>query len=130
MTTLIVNGPLEGPPVAGRNPLILGPILAERERVGAKRTDISRAREKGLYTFFGDGVIEGTVTTLGSPTIDTVRLYDRVTGQMVGQTRSKPDGSYRFPGLDTSREYVVVGIDKQRQYEAVARDLITPEAFP
>lgn len=93
---------------------------------GTTPSDTSLARFANIRDFFGPGVIEGTVTTLKAPSADVVRLYDRDTGWKVAEQRSARDGSYRFQGL-AIREYILVGVDRQRQYEIVGRDIVTPD---
>lgn len=75
--------------------------------------------------FAGFGALSGTLATgpLETPSARTVRLYDRITGQLVAETRSAANGAYTFANVDPSRQYTALGLDDLPiVYEADAAD--------
>lgn len=76
--------------------------------------------------------IHGTVDELGAPGQYRVRLYDRQTGRLITQTRSRPDGTWSFdwiPYLDAG--YFVTAHDHTDPLRnAAISDFITPEPIP
>jgi hypothetical protein len=80
--------------------------------------------------FFGDGFIAGKVTIDGIPARRRVRVLDALTGYVVAEVWSAPDGRYRFDAILLSRAYVVLAQDHERQFNAVVADQITPERRP
>lgn len=72
------------------------------------------------------GVISGIVTIQGTIAARKVRLFNKSTGQLVGQVMSGVDGSYTFTNLDPTFEYFAVGHDYTRAYNAVIQDMIQP----
>jgi hypothetical protein len=73
-----------------------------------------------------NGVISGLVTIQSTVAARKVRLYNKSTGQLVGQVMSGTDGAYTFTDLDPSFEYFAVGHDHTRVYNAVIQDMIQP----
>lgn len=92
-----------------------------REQPGL-RADKEYGGASGLPT----GVLAGTVTVLTAPAQRHVRVLDRKSSLVVASGRSKPDGSYRFTGLRTDIDYVVIAFDDTpgATYNAVIADRI------
>lgn len=84
-----------------------------------------RADRKNIYVD-GRGVISGTVTIENIPGSRRVRLFDKKTGLLVGETVSATNGYYEFRDLDSKREYFVVAHDHLRVYNGVIQDMLTP----
>ena len=74
----------------------------------------------------GSGSVEGIVTIENIPGARQVRLFDKRTGLVVGETWSSPTGHYEFNNIDPTREYFVVAHDHLRVYNAVVQDMLTP----
>ena len=72
----------------------------------------------------GPGYVAGTVTVEGVPASRPVRLYDRASGELVAQTRSASDGSYRFDLVAVGREYLVLAHDDANIHNAAPADRI------
>lgn len=81
--------------------------------------------------FGGAGVISGVAKSkLNNGQIIVypnamVRLHHRISGLLVQQTLSGPDGSFIFTGLSDS-EYYPVAFDPNNNYNAVVFDRVTP----
>lgn len=76
----------------------------------------------------GGDTISGMVKIGAVAVSREVRLYDRITGNMVAMTFSAEDGSYAFPVADKKRQYFVIAFDDAagEQYNAVIADRVTP----
>lgn len=74
----------------------------------------------------GTGTIQGTVTIENIPGARQVRLFDKRTGLVIGETWSTVTGHYEFNNIDPTREYFVVAHDHLRVYNAVVQDMLTP----
>lgn len=74
----------------------------------------------------GTGTIQGTVTIENIPGARQVRLFDKRTGLVIGETWSSVTGHYGFNNIDPTREYFVVAHDHLRVYNAVVQDMLTP----
>lgn len=125
-----VRSELAGPPVGAfsaplsatvsvNNPLALLP--GPRPNVSAPL----KAGWKNIYQG-GSGTIQGTVTIENIPGARQVRLFDKRTGLVIGETWSSATGHYEFNNIDTTREYFVVAHDHLRVYNAVVQDMLTP----
>lgn len=101
------------------NPLALLP--GQHPKVSAPL----KAGWKNIYQG-GSGTIQGTVTIENIPGARQVRLFDKRTGLVIGETWSSATGHYEFTNLDTTREYFVVAHDHLRMYNAVVQDMLTP----
>lgn len=75
---------------------------------------------------YGGVIVSGVVTIQGTAAARKVRLYNKSTGQLVGQVMSGINGSYTFTNLDPSFEYFAVAHDHTRTYNAVIQDMIQP----
>jgi Concanavalin A-like lectin/glucanases superfamily len=77
--------------------------------------------------YLGNASITGPVTVQNTVApFKQVRLYDKVTGRLMAQTRSAANGSYSFANIDSRREYFVVAHDETRTFNAVISDMIQP----
>lgn len=77
----------------------------------------------------GAGYVAGTVTVSGAVASRLVRLYDRATGQLVAETTSAADGTYRFDDVAPELACFVLAFDDPAHtYNAAVADLITPAA--
>jgi hypothetical protein len=74
----------------------------------------------------GSGTIQGTVTIENIPGARQVRLFDKRTGLVIGETWSTVTGHYEFNNINPTREYFVVAHDHLRVYNAVVQDMLTP----
>ena len=85
----------------------------------------------GLFvTKLGEAKILGTTKKLGQVCPNaTIRLYERLSGNKlhVADTSSDKNGVYKFLNLPTDREFYVVGIDPEGQYNAVIQDNVVPK---
>ena len=79
---------------------------------------------------YGTGFIAGTVKVEGAPSARRVRLYDWRTAQLIAETWSADDGSYRFERIDAARLYFVIAFDHERLHNAAIADIVTPVAMP
>lgn len=79
--------------------------------------------------YVGNFRIRGTVTELGAAGAYRVRLFDRLTGLLVGETWSAQDGSYSFDNIAyRANGYVVIAHDHgDNPKNAVIADWVTPE---
>lgn len=80
---------------------------------------------KNIYTG-GGGTIQGIVTIENIPGSRQVRLFDKQTGALVGETWSAPTGHYEFNNLLEGKEYFVVAHDHLRVYNGVIQDMLKP----
>lgn len=84
--------------------------------------------------FVGDGFIAGAdagiVSVAGVPARRKVVLIDKATNQVIGQTASANDGTFRFDRITADREYMVIALDHQMQFNAVIRDGVIPAKIP
>ncbi len=76
------------------------------------------------YDSPGHEVISGIVTVNDIPASRPVRLHERKTGLVVGQTFSRADGYYKFENLSPNLEYYEVAFDDITGYNLVGRDKI------
>lgn len=70
--------------------------------------------------------IAGRVTKLNINFPCNVRLYERLTGNLVAQVQTDTLGNYQFVNLKTGFEFTLVAHDHQRQYNAVISDMVKP----
>lgn len=73
------------------------------------------------------GESPGLVTVGGAPSDRRVFVLDALTLRAVARAWSGSDGTYRFDGLNPDREFVVIGFDHRRVWNAVIRDGIKPK---
>ncbi|WP_421717481.1 hypothetical protein [Algiphilus sp.] len=78
----------------------------------------------------GKGVISSgaseLVTVEGSPASRTVRLYHSRSGWLIQTQRSKPDGTFRFSGLNPDLLFKVEAYDDVGIHNAVVADFVKP----
>ena len=76
--------------------------------------------------FKGPGHVSGTLKVVNVPAIRTVRLYDRLTGELLRTTQSAADGSFRFDGLEVGRKFIALGQDEDYpvKYNAAVADFL------
>lgn len=72
------------------------------------------------------GQAPGLLTVGGAPAARRIRVLEQLTGKVVAETVSAPDGTYRIDGLNPNLRYMVIGIDHQRVWNAAIMDNITP----
>lgn len=98
------------------------PLRAFARRAPGLRASTEYGGASGITT----GVIAGVVTVLTAPAQRNVRVLDRRSSLVVAAGRSAPDGSYRFPGLRTDIDYMVIALDDTpgATYNAVIADRI------
>lgn len=76
----------------------------------------------------GFGQIKGTTKKIGenySPV--PVCVFRRDNRQLLWETLSKPDGTYRFGNISKDLECFVVAFDPNNQYNAVIQDNVVPK---
>lgn len=83
-----------------------------------------------LLTTPVSGVLSGVVTEGATPVAyATVRLYWRLTGDLIAQARCTSSGTFSFTQLDpTTNNYYVIALDPDPgvQYNALIFDRLTP----
>jgi hypothetical protein len=88
----------------------------------------------GPIGFSGNGYIAGNapaiVTVAGVPAPRPVRVLERKSLRLCGFATSASDGTFSISGLDTGRQFLVIALDNQGQFNAVIRDNITPAPMP
>lgn len=72
------------------------------------------------------GIIQGTASVQGAPTRARVAVFRRSDFVLVAIRKTTNDGNYLFNFLPRGVEYTVLGIDIDRQNNAVVADRITP----
>lgn len=72
------------------------------------------------------GIIKGTASLQGTPTRSRVAVFRRSDFGLVAIRKTTNDGTYLFNFLPRGVEYTVLGIDIDKQNNAVAADRITP----
>lgn len=77
------------------------------------------------YTGPAGTTVSGIISEAGAPVAKLVRLYDRVTGEMLLETTSAADGTYSFDGMGRSSVYVVA-FDDAGVYNAQIADGVHP----
>lgn len=82
---------------------------------------------------FGNGYIAGTddgiVTVNGQPAVRPIYLFDFSDYQppiLVAKIFSDNKGRYLFKNLDTTKQYLVMARDYNREYEPAVWDYVTP----
>ena len=83
----------------------------------------------GDSAYGGRGRIEGTVKEKGTPDVPVARqvwLIAEVTGTVIRETWSEPNGSYTFDYIDHRYKYTVVAFDHTGNYRAVVADNLAP----
>ena len=105
-------------------PVYLNPLAQQPGPPRTRGLTVLRAW-KNIYQG-GSGTIQGTVTIETIPGARQVRLFDKRTGLVIGETWSTVTGHYEFNNIDPTREYFVVAHDHLRVYNAVVQDMLTP----
>ena len=78
--------------------------------------------------YSGSYTVTGTVSRLGVSGSYLVRLHERLSGAVVGVTRSQEDGAYAFTNLSPLYRYYAVGHDDgDSPLNAAISDCVTPE---
>ena len=83
----------------------------------------------GDTAYGGRGRIEGTVKEKGTPDVPVARqvwLVAEVTGTVIRETWSAPNGTYAFDYIDHRYKYTVVAFDHTGNYRAVIADNLAP----
>lgn len=83
--------------------------------------------------YFGYGYIAGTadgiVTVNGQPAIRPIYLFDAANYKppvLVAKIFSDKSGRYMFKNLDSSKQYLIICRDHERQFEPAVWDYVTP----
>lgn len=83
--------------------------------------------------YFGDGYIAGTgdgiVTVNGQSAIRPIYLFefvDYVAPILVAKIFSDSKGRYLFKNLDTTKQYLIMARDYNKEYEPAVWDYVTP----
>lgn len=83
--------------------------------------------------YFGDGYIAGTgdgiVTVNGQPAIRPIYLFEFFDYQapvLVAKIFSDKKGRYLFKNLDTTKQYLVMARDHNKEYKPFCFDYVTP----
>ena len=83
--------------------------------------------------FAGRGIVAGTdpglVTVGGAPAARRIFLFDSLTFKAIARQWSASDGTYRFDGVNPSRDFTVLSVDHLEIYNAVVRDGISPKPY-
>lgn len=82
------------------------------------------------YRLAGEAYIAGTnngiVTVLGKPASRKIWLLNANTMAVEQVVTSLNNGHYLFMGLDTTKEYLVMVRDYEKEFEPFAWDYVTP----
>ena len=84
------------------------------------KADVKR---EGTFRHGSMRLIKGVVMREGAPVQCVVRVYQRSSGEMINQTRTKPDGSYLTFGTNRAACYVVA-LDPELEYNLGRHDRI------
>lgn len=100
---------------------------------------VLRTRASSSVLFSGKGYLGGDLPTSGDPDAPDGRarimnvparvrvvVLERVGFQLVASTISKPDGTWRVPGLSLDYNYLVIGLDERGQQNAAVQDWVRP----
>lgn len=68
----------------------------------------------------------GIVTVNGVPESRPIYLFDAATMQLLRSNVSLPNGHYIFNGLDSTKQYIVMARDYNKEYEPAVWDYVTP----
>lgn len=71
--------------------------------------------------------IKGAVSKQSVPLPCIVRLYEKVSGQLVQQKLSEKSGNYEFSGLNNAFKFFIVAHDPASQFNAVIQDNVVPK---
>jgi len=71
------------------------------------------------------GDISGTIKVNGTGAARPVYLLHKQRSALISKTWSASDGSYKFKGVPPG-EYIVLGVDTEGNFNAVAQDGVTP----
>lgn len=76
--------------------------------------------------YIGPGHVSGILKVVAAPAVRTVRLYDRLSGQLIRTTKSDAGGAFRFDNLELGRKYLAVGQDEDYpvKYNAAVADFL------
>ena len=72
------------------------------------------------------GIIRGTATIEGQPNPARIIIFRRFDYQLIAHQKTDNDGTYFFNGIPRGIEYTVLGLDLNKQNNAVVADRITP----
>lgn len=72
------------------------------------------------------GIGEGIVTVNGVPSSRHIFLFDANSMELLRRITSLANGHYIFNGLDSTKQYLVMGRDYNREYEPFCWDYVTP----
>lgn len=72
------------------------------------------------------GTADGIVTVQGKPASRMILVFNSVTSNLVGVTKSTVNGNYLFMGLDPNNEYLIIARDYQKQFEPFSWDYVKP----
>lgn len=72
----------------------------------------------------GNGTISGTVKVGLLPAARKVRLFNKRTGMLVGETWSSASGHYEFNNIDATQDYFTVAHDHTQEYNAAVADML------
>lgn len=68
----------------------------------------------------------GIVTVNGIPASRHIFLFDANSMELLRRTASLSNGHYIFNGLDSTKQYLVMARDYNREYEPAVWDYVTP----
>lgn len=84
------------------------------------------ARRHPRGEFKAMAFIAGTVKIEGVAARRRVRCFERQTGRFIAETWSAKDGTYRIDDLYQGRQYLIVAMDYDLEYNAVVADNVVP----
>ena len=68
----------------------------------------------------------GIVTVNGVPASRHIFLFDANSTELLRRTVSLSNGHYIFNGLDSTKQYIVMARDYNKEYEPAVWDYVTP----
>ena len=72
------------------------------------------------------GNSNGIVTVNGVPASRHIFLFDANSMELLRWTASLSNGHYIFNGLDSTKQYIVMARDHNKEYEPATWDYVTP----
>ena len=90
------------------------------------KNPVNSVTNKNLFQDIGVRRIKGVICQLGIPLPCRLRLYSKISGQLVGESVSDIYGNYEFAGL-TNTKHFIVAHHPASQFNAVIQDNVVPK---
>lgn len=73
--------------------------------------------------------VDGRFRKLNVPGVGRIKILERGSMNVVAETLSAADGTWRVDWLDPSRQFVVIGFDDTGAVNAAVQDWVSPEPY-